>query len=121
MTPEQTVDAFIAAVGRRDLDAVLALMAADCEYDNVPMSKAVGHEAIRGVLDMFVTASEFVDFEVLRQVASGDTVMNERVDRFELAGKKVEIAVAGIFVVVDGLITLWRDYFDMAQLTAQMS
>ncbi len=121
MTPEQTVDSFIAAVERRDLEGVLALMAPDCEYDNVPMSKAVGHEAVRGVLEMFVTTSETVQFEVLRQVASGDTVMNERVDRFELNGKKVAIAVAGVFVVEGGLITLWRDYFDLAQFTAQMS
>jgi limonene-1,2-epoxide hydrolase len=121
MTPEQTVGNFIAAIERRDLDAALALMAPDCEYDNVPMAKVVGHEAIRNLLESFVTTSDSVQFEVLRQVASGDTVMNERVDRFDMGAKRVEIAVAGVFVVDGGLISLWRDYFDLAQFTAQMS
>ncbi len=31
-----------------------------------------------------------------------------------------ELAVAGVFVVRDGLITLWRDYFDLQPNTKQV-
>ena len=124
MNAEETVAKFIAAIERLDIDGVLALMASDAEYDNVPMSKAIGHDAIRGVLQMFLSGgADSVRFEVLRQAATGNIVMNERIDHLEMGGKLVKIAVAGIFEIdpSTGLITLWRDYFDVGQLTAQMS
>jgi len=119
VTAEETVDTFIAAIERRDVDGAMPLLAPDCEYDNVPMGKAVGHAAIRATLDAFVTPSERVEFEVVRQVAAGSVVMNERIDRFELNGKSIEIAVAGVWEVVDGQITLWRDYFDLETFRRQ--
>src|SRR5581483_12118496 len=50
MNAEGVVAGFIAALERGDIDGAMGFMAPDCEYDNVPMSKAVGHEQIRGVL-----------------------------------------------------------------------
>jgi len=48
-------------------------------------------------------------------------VMNERNDRFEVNGGWIDLPVAGIFEVNDdGLITLWRDYFDLPTLMNQM-
>jgi len=120
MSPEELVGAFIAAIERRDVDGALAYLAPDCEYDNVPMSKAVGHEAIRATLEAFVIPSESVEFEVVRQAASGPIVMNERIDRFQLNGKPIELAVAGVWEVDGDRITLWRDYFDLATFTSQM-
>ncbi len=55
-------------------------------------------------------------FEVLHQVASGDVVMNERVDHFVLTdGRNASLPVTGVFEVKDGQITGWRDYFDVRQ------
>jgi limonene-1,2-epoxide hydrolase len=54
---------------------------------------------------------------VHRQVANGTTVLNERTDRFGKGGTWVSVAVAGVFEVRDGRITLWRDYFDMTAMT----
>ena len=43
-------------------------------------------------------------------------------DRFLLNGKKVELPVMGTFEVTpDGKISAWRDYFDMARFTEQVS
>jgi len=121
MSPEQTVNAFIAAVERGDLEGALSHLSPDCEYDNVPMSKAIGTEEIRGVLAMFVSPDQKTEFEIVRQAASGDLVMNERIDRLQIGDKHVELAVAGVFEVRDGRIVLWRDYFDLATLTGQMA
>jgi limonene-1,2-epoxide hydrolase len=38
--------------------------------------------------------------------------MNERIDRFVMNGKPVALPVSGVFEVVDGKISFWRDYFD---------
>jgi limonene-1,2-epoxide hydrolase len=46
-------------------------------------------------------------------------VFNERIDVFQMGGKKVELPVAGVFVVTNGKISAWRDYFDLASFTKQ--
>ena len=59
---------------------------------------------------------------VSRQVESGNVVVNERVDRFQIGSGWLELPVAGFFeVTADGLISLWRDYFDMASYTSQVA
>ena len=62
-----------------------------------------------------------MSWEVLNQVAAGDIVMNERVDRFKAGEKSVEIPVVGVFRVVDGKIAEWRDYFDLGMWQKQMA
>ena len=121
MTAEELVNGFIAAIEGGDLDAALGYLSAGCEYDNVPMSKVIGHDAIRETLTMFVGPDKKTDFEVVRQAATGNVVINERIDRIEVFGKRVEIPVAGVFEVADGKITLWRDYFDLGAFNAQMA
>ncbi len=125
MTPDSLVRDFIAALERGDLDAACALVTDDCEYDNVPMGKVFGPEGIRNALAPFLGACTAIDWVIHRQVSDGDlesgTVLNERLDRFELGGRWLELPVAGVFVVRDGKIALWRDYFDQATFTALVS
>lgn len=118
--PGETVSAFLAAVVRRDLDAALPHLADDVTYDNVPVGAVRGRDAVWAALSRGVMAkATAVEWVVLRQAAEGDVVMNERLDRFLVDGRWVEIPVAGVFVVEDGRITLWRDYFDLATYSRQ--
>ena len=94
MTPAQTVTALIRACESRDLDAVCALVTDDIEYDNVPIGAVHGPEGVRAVLSGGVTAAASeIEWVVHRQVADGDTVMNERTDRFLVEGRWVEIPI----------------------------
>jgi limonene-1,2-epoxide hydrolase len=121
MTPDETVTAFIHAIEAKDLDAALALAADDIVYDNVPMSAVTGVEATRTMLESFVSGSDEIEWVIHQQVATGDVVMNERTDRFRTGEHWVEIPVAGVWVLADGRISLWRDYFDLQGLMTQMS
>ncbi|HEY1118919.1 MAG TPA: limonene-1,2-epoxide hydrolase family protein [Acidimicrobiales bacterium] len=116
--PASTVDAFIAAICAPDLEQALTMVSDDVVYDNVPIGAVDGPEGIRQALGGFLADATGVEWVVHRQVADGTTVMNERTDRFEIAGTWHEIPVMGVFEVVDGRITLWRDYFDMGPLQA---
>ena len=108
------VTALIRACEARDLDAACALVTDDIEYDNVPIGKVHGPEGVRSVLSGGVTqAATEVQWVVHRQVVNGDTVMNERTDRFLVDGRWVEIPIAAVFEVRDGRVALWRDYFDL--------
>jgi limonene-1,2-epoxide hydrolase len=113
MSAEQVVNDFIAAVGRKDQDAAMALVAEDCYYDNVPIGDMRGHEAMLEFLGPMFRSKGPVEFEILRQTAAGNIVMNERIDKFVMKGKEVALPVAGVFEVDDdGKISFWRDYFD---------
>ena len=108
------VAALIRACEARDLDAVCALVTDDIEYDNVPVGVVHGPDGVRSVLSGGVTkAATEVQWVVHRQVVDGDTVMNERTDRFLVDGRWVEIPIAAVFEVRDGRVALWRDYFDL--------
>lgn len=119
MTPLETVREFIRRIEARDVDGAVELVSDDCEYDNVPMNKVHGREAIRDVLKPFVDACERVEWPVSREAETGGVVFNERIDRFHMPDKTIEIPVTGVWEVADGSITLWRDYFDLATFTGQ--
>jgi len=51
----------------------------------------------------------------------GNVVINERTDKLTFDGTSIEVLTAGVFEVVDGKITFWRDYCDMQALKEQMS
>jgi limonene-1,2-epoxide hydrolase len=121
MTPLEVVHAFMAAAEVRDYDVALDLLAEDVEYQNMPLPAVHGRAAVRETLEALLsmcTASEWVTH---REVAAGDTVMNERTDRFELNGTWVDLPVAGVFVLRDGRITLWRDYFDLQTIMSAIA
>ncbi|HEX9259574.1 MAG TPA: limonene-1,2-epoxide hydrolase family protein [Acidimicrobiales bacterium] len=121
MNSAEVVTTFIRALERSDLDAALELVTEDVEYDNVPMLKVVGAQAIRDVLGPFLSAFQSIEWVVHHQVAEGELVMNERLDRFQRPdGSWLELPVAGLFVVRDGRIALWRDYFDLGGFQRQM-
>ena len=120
MSPLETVNAFLRAAAARDYDTALPLLAEDVEYQNMPLPPVHGRDAVRDTLEALLGMC--TGFEVIthREVADGDTVMNERTDRFELKGKWIDLPVAGVFVVREGQIALWRDYFDLPTIMNEM-
>ena len=122
MNPEDVVRKFCAAVVRRDVKELAGFFTDDAVYHNIPLAPVVGRDAIEATLAQFVTPASSAEFEMTALAVSGDKVLTERVDRFEIGGKKVAIPVMGTFEVdPDGRIRAWRDYFDMQQFTNQMA
>ncbi len=114
MTPDEVVTALIAAAVSQDIDAACALVTDDIEYDNVPIGKVFGPAGVRAVLSGdLMSASDEIDWVVVRQISSGEVVMNERIDRFRIGERWVEIPIAAVFEVREGKVCLWRDYFDL--------
>ncbi|MEE2683420.1 MAG: limonene-1,2-epoxide hydrolase family protein [Actinomycetota bacterium] len=118
--PDHIVTKFIDFINDLDLESATSLLSEDCEYDNVPMGKVFGREAIFQQLTPMIERCEEIEWITHRQTCTGTTVMNERNDRFLWPHGWVEMPCAGIFEVVDGKITLWRDYFDLPTYTNQL-
>ncbi|MEZ5218297.1 MAG: limonene-1,2-epoxide hydrolase family protein [Ilumatobacteraceae bacterium] len=131
MSPSQIVIEFIRHIEVPDLDQAIALLAPHVEYDNVPIGKVHGPDAVRAILQPFCAGFDEIDWVIHHQVSnehqagdasSGAIVMNERTDRFRSGERWIELPVCGVFRVNDdGLIELWRDYFDDATLRSQLS
>ena len=120
MSGLDTVNAFMKAAADRDYDAAVSHLTDDIEYQNMPLPPVNGKDAVKATLDMLLANAEGSEWVVHRETETGNVVMNERTDRFELKGKWIEAKVAGLFVVRDGKIALWRDYFDLAQFQNAM-
>ena len=122
MTAGDVVAALIKANEAGDVDAVLAVMTDDVEYENVGMGVCHGPDEVRALLGPFFTGSGGGNWEVLAQVEQGNTVMNERIDHLALpGGKQVDVRVAGYFEVQGDRVRRWRDYFDTAPLLSALS
>jgi limonene-1,2-epoxide hydrolase len=117
----ETVSAFVDAFNRNDLDRIMAFFAPDAVYHNMPLQPVRGTQAIRGVIQGFMGMASRVDW-VVRHAAEtkSGVVLNERLDRFLIADKWVELPVMGSFEIEGGKIKSWRDYFDMQQFQSQL-
>ena len=111
---EQVIRDFCAAWSRKDAEELLGYFTDDAVYHNLPMAPVTGKDAIREVFGFFLPPSDSIDWEMLHLATAGDVVFTERVDRFVMGGKTIELPVAGVFELEGGLIKAWRDYFDMA-------
>ncbi len=117
---ERLIRDFCEAWSRKDIDELLEYFAEDAVYHNIPVDPAQGHDAIRGVMNMFVPMAKEITFEIKHLSMDGNTVLTERVDTFVMDGGTISLPVMGAFEVEKGKIKAWRDYFDMQQFMSQM-
>lgn len=120
-TPSEVVAEFIASWPGGDPARLASFFSDDAVYHNMPLDPINGRAAIEATFASFMTMADRIEFETVRTAVEGNVVMTERVDRFISAARTVFLPVMGVFEVTDGKITAWRDYFDLAQFTSQMS
>jgi limonene-1,2-epoxide hydrolase len=126
MTPEETVEAFIAAFTNGEPARAAELAADDIVYDNIGLA-ATSFESFvptingRQAMLEFLAPLQDVEWVIHRQISSGNLVINERRDKMTFGDARIDVPVLGVFEVVDGKITMWRDYCDMQTINAQIS
>ena len=123
MSEAENIDAirrFCAAWSNFDIPAIMEFFADDAVYHNMPIQPIQGKDAIKGVIEQYSAPFQRADWEITNIAAAGDIVLTERIDRF-IGDKSVELPVMGTFELRDGKITAWRDYFDLAAWSRQMS
>jgi len=120
---EKVVSDLFAAWSRLSIDDIMSYFAEDAVWDNVPMTPANGKAAIREMTNGFLKDTATFGVKVLKSAHEGNVVFNSRIDSITMKnGKKADIPVAGMFELDDaGKIKVWRDYFDLATFTKQVS
>lgn len=110
-TPIAVVEAFLEALSSSDVDAAMELVDQSIAYTNVSLP-TMDRTAMRRFLSGVEEPGSGFDVTIHNISADGGTVLTERTDLLVVRGVKVQIWVCGRFEVVDGRITVWRDYFD---------
>jgi limonene-1,2-epoxide hydrolase len=115
-----TVRKFCDAWSTADVATIVSFFTDDAVYHNMPINPVQGKDAIKGIIEQFMTPFERAEFEITHIAADGDKVLTERIDRF-IGEKSVELPVMGTFELKGGKIAAWRDYFDLGAWTKQMA
>ena len=110
------VEVLLASLQAQDADAAGAVLDDDLVYQNV------GFPTIRGrarAMKLFRAMEGRAGFEVKihRIAVNGSSVLTERTDVLQFGPLRLQFWVCGVFEVSGGRITLWRDYFDMWDMT----
>src|SRR5438045_3363813 len=114
MDAKQLVREFCDLMVKRDAETLRPYLAPDAVYQNVGMPAARGiEEVIANLAGQFAMFPDSYEYKTITVVADGDVVMNERLDCVRgPSGTVHELPVMGTFVVKNGKITRWTDYWD---------
>jgi steroid delta-isomerase-like uncharacterized protein len=130
-TPTQTVETFLDAFARRDVDAAIALVDSQVAVTVHPFGlNENGADVLRAVLADLVRAFPDLMITVSRVITTGEVVTAlfkaEGTQSADYAGainqeKHLDIDQAWRFVVADGLITAVDAYWCQAQLYRRLA
>lgn len=111
-SPVLVVERFMEFLRRGDLDEAVALLASDVRYENVGLPTVHGRERVRRLFGRAYDSGGGFDVVIHTICADGASVLTERTDFLTFRKLHIRLWVCGRFDVRDGLIVLWRDYFD---------
>ena len=122
MTENETIiREFVAAWSNLDADELATYFTEDGTYYNMPTQPISGRENVRDFIANFMRPWESTEWEILNLLVEGDIVMVERVDHTVALGNNSDLPCLGYFLMEDGKIKMWRDYFDLATYTSALS
>jgi limonene-1,2-epoxide hydrolase len=110
---ERIVTQFCLDWSTRDVNLLADYLADDIQYQMFEgRPDIVGREEFIKTLGGFLKNLKEVEWEILRTYAIGELVINDRIDHFvgETEDKSMHFAIAGVFLVRDGKIKMWKDY-----------
>ncbi len=113
--PAQFATDFCNSLLAGDMAKTCSFLADDVYYHNMPWDPVTGHAAVRKLLDPLVQApnNSLRKMDIQYTTCTGNVVMNARTETWERRNVRVELPVAGVFVIENRLITRWLDYWDL--------
>ena len=120
LDPQTVVEQFFNACGNLDFELGMTYIDEHCVYKNIPFHTARGKKSITRALTTMQKAVNVFDVEMIHISANNNVALTERIDT--IAGRffNVRIPLMGVFVVENGKITEWRDYFDWSFVFGRM-
>jgi limonene-1,2-epoxide hydrolase len=117
----QVVQEFCDLMVKRDAEALRPFLADDAVYQNTGMVAASGVD-IQNLAAQFSMFPDSYEYTTINVVADGNIVMNERLDHVKgPSGVVHALPVMGTFVVSEGKIVRWTDYWDTGLMGKMMA
>lgn len=112
---EELVWRFMQELTSNDAEELGTWFSDDAIYQNMPLPPAHGREAVTGMLAGLFTVMRIDKVETFHICSRDGLVLTEREDLLTAipTGRTVALPILGVVSVRDGLITGWRDYFDL--------
>jgi limonene-1,2-epoxide hydrolase len=123
MSAKQVVQDFCDLMVKRDAEALRPYLASTAVYQNTGMPAASGvDDVVSNLAGQFAMFPDSYEYRTINIVADGDVVMNERLDMVKGPDGTVHaLPVMGTFVVRNGKITRWTDYWDSGLIAKMMA
>lgn len=120
VTPTDVVLGMWSALSARDWEAVKTFLSEDCIYLDMPVGAAAAAKGPDDIVKRLKIGLEslagYQNFDGVL-VAEGENVMYEHSEQWNWAtGESALLRFVTVHRVVDGRITLWKDYWDMGAL-----
>jgi len=103
-----------------DLDGALDMFTDDGVFHSMMSEPIKGREALKEFLGKLFSSMSELTLEVRSEAVTGNTVILERFDSWSFNGRPGSIPVVGVFVVEDGKVKEWREYYDRATIIKEM-
>ena len=120
MSPKDVVAAFWEALYARDWDLIRSFFDAESIYLDVPTGPAAaarGPVAIEKRLRLGLEGLAGYDHGPATTIAEGGMVVTEHTEMWEWpTGERATLPFVSVQHVEDGIITLWKDYWDLGTL-----
>jgi len=121
-SPKETAASFWDALYARDWPRIRSFFAPDSIYYDVPVGPAAagrGPDSIEARLRLGLEGLAGYDHKPGQVVAEGDTVITEHIEVWRWpSGEEVALPFVSVQHIRDGVITLWKDYWDSQTLMA---
>lgn len=118
--PMAIAKAILEAWDIRDFAAVLSLFAEDGVLHSMMIEPIVGRASIAARLARLGAAAHKTRLRIRNIGVIDGQVFVERVDEITLNGRRTDVPVVGVFRIENGLVALWREYYDRRQLLGAM-
>lgn len=111
-TPAEISQTFLDALALKDTDVALALVDPDINYTNVGFAPIHGKRRVAKFFKLMENPRAGFGVQFINITSDGSVVLTERIDELSFGRFRMQFWVCGRFEVHNGLITVWRDYFD---------
>ena len=102
-------------------DKVGELFTPDGVLHSMMLDPIEGREAVSSRIKALGAGVSWIELEIEHMGVIDGRVYMERMDRFVYNDHRGNVPVMGVLVINDdGLVQLWRDYYDRAQLLREM-
>ncbi|RKQ72189.1 uncharacterized protein (TIGR02246 family) [Litorimonas taeanensis] len=114
------VEEMITAWNEKEWNKIADLFTEDGVLHSMMIDPVVGRETIRKRIVGLGEGLSEITLNIINIGRINDVVVIERVDEFTYKGHKGKVPVVGILEVEGDKVKVWREYYDRAELLAEM-